>query len=512
MAKRGSQSPDVKTGPKDTPWLVGWAIVIVVLGIGWRLTGITEWPSGYHLTRQYFAANRARQIWFDYRPGPRSEEEEQWYQGQATGHVEPPIMETLTAWSYLLDGRERPWFSSVLASVFWLAGGGFVFGVANRLSGDAYGALLALAFYLLTPLGIALSRSFQPEALMILGLIAALWCLVRVGYPATWRATAGLGAACALAILVKPGFSVYPLLFTFGVIALQQLGWRGALSNPKTYGFVLLALGPAVVYSTVFLSDHVGQKLLGHLLFDANYYRNLWSQINAIVGWYAVAAAVIGACLMVRDSKSFIGLGLLASYMAFCATFTWHAMTHSYYHCVLIVIVSVCIAPLVRPIREAMKSPPLATWQKLACSVVLLISLITWSSGAAPLIAHEDRYEEKVTFYTSIGELCGKGTKVLFLGEHYGEPFKFHAMVIPYSWPMLVDKLYERTRTGNVESDEDRLTRMIAELKPEYFVVADRAELARQPGLAAVLSRKYRKVGEGPSAVIFELAPTEAQR
>jgi hypothetical protein len=38
---------------------------IIVLGCGWRLRGITEWPSGFHQTRQYDGAILARIFWLE---------------------------------------------------------------------------------------------------------------------------------------------------------------------------------------------------------------------------------------------------------------------------------------------------------------------------------------------------------------------------------------------------------------------------------------------------------------
>jgi len=72
------------------------------------------------------------------------------------------VLQTLTALTYLPDGVERPWTAVIFTSVAWLAASAFIFSAVRRLTGWP-GALLAFAYILLAPFGVAVSQSFQPE-------------------------------------------------------------------------------------------------------------------------------------------------------------------------------------------------------------------------------------------------------------------------------------------------------------------------------------------------------------
>jgi hypothetical protein len=420
---------------------------------------------------------------------------------------EPPLTELLVALGYVMGGGERPWLGYLLATAFWLRGGRFVYDIAYQLTGDTYGGVLALAYYLLIPLGIILSRSFQPEAAMVFGLCVGLWWLVvRLQDGANWRQTALAGLVCGLAMLLKPGFAFFPLLATYFVMRWQKLGPRRAVWEPHWLLFVGLLVLPSVIYAYFFLGSHAGEKFLPQLWFQANYYRGLWMQTNAAVGWYALAAAIVGACLLVKQHGSYVGLALLLAYGLFCAMFTYHSITHSYYHAIAIVIVAVCMAPLATPVREACRG--LARWQTALCLLVAIVSMVHFSAGAAPLIQRHPEFAQQIRFYKQLGDLCGRGSVVLCLDQHYGTTLRYHSWLVTAAWPTTADLAYQKLRGTPIEPAGQRLDKMIEQQSPEYFIVTNLAELSRQPELAALLNRRYRKRAEGPSAVVFDLRQT----
>src|SRR5213078_4033093 len=100
-----------------------------------------EWPMTFHLPLQYESADSTRTIWLWLRPGQQSEREIAWLANVKTAITAPPILQMLTATVYLVIGHEYPAASAVIASLFWLAGGWFVYVVARRLALGRFGAV-----------------------------------------------------------------------------------------------------------------------------------------------------------------------------------------------------------------------------------------------------------------------------------------------------------------------------------------------------------------------------------
>jgi hypothetical protein len=111
---------------------------------------------------------------------------------EATPTYEPEILERLTALVDLAIGREAFWVGRLLASLFWTLGGLFLFLLARRITSTT-GALVGLAYYLLLPFGMVASRSFQPDPLMVAGLIAACYALYRFAEQPSWGWTVAFG-------------------------------------------------------------------------------------------------------------------------------------------------------------------------------------------------------------------------------------------------------------------------------------------------------------------------------
>ena len=90
-------------------------VAIVGLAIGYRKNHITQWPMQFHLTLQYENALTARRIWLNLRREPISADEERWLDGWERSAQAPPVLEFLTAVTYLMDHHERPWVATVFS-------------------------------------------------------------------------------------------------------------------------------------------------------------------------------------------------------------------------------------------------------------------------------------------------------------------------------------------------------------------------------------------------------------
>ena len=124
-------------------------------------------------------------------------------------------------------------------------------GLARRMLPEA-GATLALAAYALNPLLIDLSTALQPEPLMLLFCVAAMFCLERFDADPPEGAHPGggawlllSGAALGGGILAKAPAACLGILLTW--VVLRRLG-TAAFRRPAVWGAVLLALVPPMLW------------------------------------------------------------------------------------------------------------------------------------------------------------------------------------------------------------------------------------------------------------------------
>ncbi len=489
--------------------VVGILLLIVVgLGVGWRLTDITQWPTATHETRQYFGASLARKYWLRMRADELSPVEQNWLDRFTMKAVEPPVINYLAAVWYLVIGEEQPWIAGLISGLFWLAGGWFVFDAARRITSDLYGGVVALAFYLLAPFGIGLSRSFQPEAVMVFGFAVAIWWLIRRGYPKTLAAAVIDGLVCGLTMLLKPGITLLPVAATFAAIAGREIGPRRMLNSSRVYVFYFVMALPSLLYAKIFLAGHFSEKFQTTRLLDAAFYRGCWQQLDGVIGWYFCAAAIVGAVFMVRDNKSYVGAGLLTSYVAYCLLFTYHAETHSYYHLPAIVVVAICLGPLARPAREAYLAREFPTPVTALCVGVLAASMLYFSMPAALFIAPSDKVQGHVELSKLLRKICGDDASLIYLDRYntYGRPLGFHSWLPISSWPTQADLDLERQTHGRSQGAAARLKGMLKRAaRPTHFVVTNFYEFRQQNDLRELLNARFEKIAEGPAGIVYDL-------
>src|SRR4029453_3752567 len=101
----------------------------------------------------------------------------------------------------------------------WLAGGAFLYLIGKRIA-DADAALFSVAYYLFLPFAVVASRSFQPDPLMVMALLASVFAILRY-YDAPSNSRRGIGGLfSAFAFVVKPG-SVFAIVGAFVALAIS---------------------------------------------------------------------------------------------------------------------------------------------------------------------------------------------------------------------------------------------------------------------------------------------------
>jgi hypothetical protein len=216
-------------------WKLGLAVVVLalfLLGALVRLIDLFDQPLDFHPTRQLRNTIVARGLYYRQLPDADPERRQAALSfANSVGQYEPPILESLVALTYRSIGQELPWISRIYTTLFWLVGGLFLFDLARRMT-SVDGALIAAGYYLLLPFAVQASRSFQPDPLMVMWFILAVYFLYRWSQDQRWRWVVLAGLSAGIAALVKV---VIAYMIGGGAIAivLVTLGFKRALRSRK---------------------------------------------------------------------------------------------------------------------------------------------------------------------------------------------------------------------------------------------------------------------------------------
>ncbi len=493
-----------------------------------RIYDITDLPLDFHPTRQLFSAAKARGMYYETLP-----DIPEWQRGFAVQQwktkvtIEPEIMERLAALIYQYTG-EQLWIPRLASSVVWLVGGIFIYLLA-RDSVSVDGAVLALAFYLFMPYGILASRSFQPDPLMVM-LIVAFWWLVHrwaishlpeggdgSGVRGSWLLAILAGLVGGLAIFVKFVAAFFVIGGALGAL-LGRYKLRALVREPQVWTIGLLGILPGATWilygklvAGLFGGDMSG-RFIPSLLASPLFYIQWQTKAAAVAGGIGIMLGLLGLLLVRTTGARAFLIGLWGAYLVFGLYFNYHISTHDYYSLPLIAIVAVSLAPLgdrffahLReasfPYREA------AGWVRGAIFVVLLYGVLSTVWAVRNQMKSVD-YRPQAARWAEIRETLGSDVSFVALTEDYGNRLAYWGWLKAPLWPSSGD-LYQADVRGN-QRDIEKLFAEITAQK-SFFLVTDLEDFAKQPGLQAELSI-YPILEQGDGYLIYDLEhPLEAQ-
>lgn len=482
-------------------------LVMFALGLGIRLFDLTDPPLDFHPTRQLRSAIIARSLYYRSLPedlGWQRERAIEQYSVETV--IEPLVFESIVSFTYRLAGSEQLWIARVYASVFWILGGIALYLLARGLT-SVDGAVLAAAYYLFVPFGITASRSFQPDPLMVMLLLVALWRIYIWHTNPSWGRAVTAGLLAGLAVFVK-AVAVFPVVFGVGGLILFTSGFRKAVANPQVWMVALLTALPAVVYHFygVYVLGTLGSQFEGRvfpeLWSDPKFYVNWVDTASGLLGFSSILAGLLGAMLFAAPGARALGLGLWLGYFAYGMTFNYHITTHSYYHLPLVAILALTLAPigtyLFRPLAKLKPG-----WLVQGVVTGLLFSailIILWDVRVG--MVQED-YRHEPAYWRELGEILGPESAVIGLTHDYGNRLAYYGWITPQIWlptghlnyrelkgkpPIAVQHWFE-SKAGNMD----------------YFLVTLINQLNKQPDLKELLYNNFPVIREGEGYVIFDL-------
>jgi hypothetical protein len=510
-------------------------ILIFGAALAIRLYDLTDLPLDFHPTRQLVSFIKARGYYYDTKPPGVSARELKTavHFARLKADIEPTVFESLVAFTYKFTG-EQVWVPRIYSSLFWLIGGIFLFLLAREFV-SFQGAIVSTVYYLMFPYAIIGSRSFQPDPLMIMLVLAFWWMFARYLTPAPhlhslappakagvrqvqvsadsperrgglWINAILAGLLGGLAIFIKFSAAFFVIGGALG-LALSRFTLRDLFRNVQVWLIVLLGALPAAIYVVygIFIRGDLASQFRGRfvpaLVFDPYNYLQWEVKLNMAVGGIFVMLGLL-SLFLIKDSHLRIFLyGLWGSYILFGLFFNYHIATHDYYHLPLIPIVGLSLAPLGDWFFARLTEATPQRWTRVAVYVILVFGLFSVAWDVRNRMKAVD-YRPDAAMWVEIGEQFDENARIIALTQNYGSRLEYWGWQGSVNWPYVGDGGFTNVR-GGASSFDERFNRYSS--KMSYFLVTDFEEFDRQPELKERLFSFYPVSSEGDGYLIFDL-------
>jgi len=482
--------------------------VIFALGFLIRLYDLTDPPLDFHSTRQLRSAIIARGLYYS-----NLDSVPEWLQERARGQleshnlIEPPVFEAASALIYWVIGSEVVWVARILAAFFWLIGGLALYFLTKDMT-TTDGGVIAVAFYMFVPFGIIASRSFQPDPLMVMFILLALWAFYYWYQHRSWKTVILAGVLAGAALFVK-AVALFFILFPFAAILLIGRGFKRSIKDPQVWVIGIMAVLPMLAY------HYYGVYILGSLesQFEGRFFPEMWVDPSFYVRWIAIAssfvgygtllAALLGVFLLNSPEKRSYAIALVLGYLLYGMTFPYHIITHSYYHLPLIPVVAVCLAPLAAVVMQPLNSLKPIMLTRFVVAGILFAGILGKVWDARTDLARQD-YRHEPAYWQEIASLLGRESSVVALTHDYGNRLAYYGWITPKIWlPEGHIEKYRQLRGGSPIDVREWFAEVTE--NRDYFLVTLMNQLEKQPELEELLNTNYAVYAEGDGYIIYDL-------
>jgi hypothetical protein len=465
-----TEQPSILFG-HNSHWLKICLAVMFLLATLVRLDDIRA--PGHLLDREYTSAIFSRAYYFTNNDGV-----EDWRRDIAIitknqqPILEPPLLEYLVSLVYRLVGREDLVFSRYLTSAFWLIGGIFFFLTVRKLiSNDE--AIVATAYFLFVPMGIIISRSFQPDSLMMMLFLISLYLLTLYFDEPSKKHLFVAAILTGITLLLRPLvlFAIFCAFLAFSIHRNQS--WKKIIDLPFII-FSSISLLPSVIYYGYgilfagFMRWKVSTSFMPYLLVKKDFWLGWFDNVVNVVEITPLFLAIIGFFLIKNKKVQYLVVGLAIAFLIFSVAFTYHIHTHPYYHIQLFPIVGLCVAPFIVGTIRSLKQTVGRSWWLPVVAVSMLAIFIGYREVRDSL--YRTRGEDP-TVVREIGEFINHSPHAVFVSYYYGLPLEYYGEFGGAPWPVSIeDEFYRRPGESGL-SVEDRIYGL--GFVPEYFVITN---------------------------------------
>ena len=492
----------MKTTPQTRPsnWFILF-IILLALGGLLRLIDITDPPLDFHSSRQLRNSLVARDIYYSLLPSATTEQRELASSfASAVGKYEPPVIESIVAVTYLFTGGENIASARIWETLFWILAGIALFDLMRRAV-SPWAALIGLAYYLVLPFSVEVSRSFQPDPLMTSAFVIGIYFLYRWSEEQIWKwaILAGIFLGFATFVKIVIAFFVGAAAIALVLFTLKKDFWKSKqvwvmaaiMVLPALLFYVLLNQGRSTEY---FFSWTVS---LIKLISGSDFYTKWLAFIGSLFGFTMIFLSIAGGFLATPRLRWLL-ISLWIGYLLYGLTLPFQMYTHSYYHIQLIPIVALGLAAALNPLIESAAVQSVAGRVGFIAVIVAVIGFQSWVSRSV-LVADSFRHEP--AFWQQVGEAIPTDAKVVGLTQDYGFRLMLYGWRKVTLWPYSTELAEVRNGKVDFANRFDELT-----VGRDYFLVTAFGQLDKQPSLKKLLDA-YPIAIEGNGFILYDLNP-----
>jgi hypothetical protein len=427
---------------------------------------------GLLIEREYSSAIFARAFYYERNPSiePWRQENARLTMNQLT-QLEPPVTEYIVSWIYQILGSEKIWYSRFLTSFFWLIGGYFYYRSVRILISDQ-AANFAVVYYLFVPWGVMISRSFQPDSLMMMMFLISLYSILLYFKHPSWRRLILSAAITGVTLLFRP-LVLFILFGAFIALSIHQKKLK-AILEPKNIVFCILSLlFPLIfygngIYIAGFLSNQADLSFRPWLLTRGEFWLGWLKTGTSVAVPSIVIGALMGFFLLRNKFSQALIIGMALGYFVFGLFFTFHVHTHPYYHIQLFPLIGISASPFLVNIAITLKNVLRNKWWILASAIVLFGIFTSYSEVRSSLYNKnfEDPYLAR-----EIGQVVNHSASTVMIAYHYGVPLMYYGEFSGVPWPVRIDDPFYRKPDAKELSVRERLESL--GFQPEYFVITN---------------------------------------
>ncbi len=465
-----TEQPSILFG-HSSRWLKICLFVMFLLATLIRLDEIKA--PGHLLDREYTSAIFARAFYF-----ANNDAIEDWQRDIAViakdqqPVLEPPVLDYLVSLVYRVMGREEIFFARYLTNAFWLIGGIFMFLIVRRLlSVDE--AVVATTYYLFVPMGVIISRSFQPDSLMMMLFLISLYLLVSYFETPSTKHLLAAAILTGITLLLRP-LVIFAIFCAFLALSIHRSqSWKKIIDLPLVI-FGGVSLLPSVIYYgygilfSGFMRWKISTSFMPHLLVKRDFWLGWFDSVTDVAEFTPLFLAIIGFFLLQNRRVQYLIVGLAIAFLVFSVAFTYHIHTHPYYHIQIFLIIGLCIAPVVVNIVKFLQQTSGRLWW-LPISAMLLLSFYFGFREVRNSL-YQTRMEDP-TIAWEIGEAIQHSPKTVYIAYYYGLPLEYYGEFAGAPWPVRIEDPFYRRPDARELSVEERLAGL--GFVPEYFVITN---------------------------------------
>jgi hypothetical protein len=457
----------------DSIWLKVILVVIFLIAALIRRDEIMA--PGHLIEREYNSAIFARAFYYE-----NNSAVESWERDIAVTTrnqlpvLEPPLTEYLVSLLYRIVGSEEIWYARYLTSFFWLVSGIFLYKTVRLIEPtDAATALLALGYYFFVPMGVIISRSFQPDSLMMLLFMVSLYCIILYFKRFSWRFLLLASIVTGVTLLFRP-LVLFALFFAFLALSIyKRKPGSSFISKPFLVFYGLSIPFPVVfygygIYIAEFLRGQADLSFRPHLLTHWKFWQGWFNDSTQVIGPAIFVFAFLGFLLMRKGLSKTLVAGLAAGYFIFGLVFTFHIHSHPYYHIQIFPLIAISAAAFVVIVIKTFRQMAGRNWW-----IPILVSLlfVTYTNYREVRSTLYKAVFENPSLAQEIGDVVGHSAKTVFVAHHYGLPLEYYGKLAGAPWPVRIDDPFYRLPGAQERSVEERLETI--NFTPEYFVITD---------------------------------------